>query len=306
MSARELAGRLEVSERTIHRDMEALSAAGVPVVAERGSNGGWSLLEAYRTNLTGLNQSEVQALFLTQPPRLLADLGLRAAAEGALVKLLASLPGTQRRDAEFMRARIHIDGAGWKQTVETVPCLPLIQEGLWREKKLRVLYERSDHVCVERVVNPLGLVAKGSTWYLVAEVDGDFRTYRISRVQEAAILDEPSERPDDFDLAGYWEQSKADFQTNLPRYPARFRIASSILFFFQGMLRYSRVERVEPPDADGWQVVDLMFDVEEEALLYGSGYGGLVEVLEPVELRDKVKAQAQAVIALYEDAGTKS
>ncbi|MBZ0293183.1 MAG: YafY family transcriptional regulator [Anaerolineae bacterium] len=307
MSARELAERLEVSQRTIHRDMEALSTAGVPVIAERGSNGGWSLLEAYRTNLTGMTQSEIQALFLSQPPRLLADLGLRGAAEGALVKLLASLPSTQRQDAEFMRARIHIDGAGWKQTVESVPCLPLIQEGLWRERKLRVLYERSDHVCVERVVDPLGLVAKGSTWYLVAEVEGDVRTYRISRVQDATILEEPSARPEGFDLAGYWEQSKADFQANLPRYPARFRIASSILFFFQGMLRYARVERVEPPDADGWQVVDIVFDVEEEALLYGSGYGGMVEVLEPVELRDKVKAQARAVLTLYGiDDSTKS
>src|SRR5690349_10318227 len=106
-SARELAERLEVSERTIHRDMEALSTAGVPVIAERGSQGGWSLLEAYRTNLTGLNQAEIQALFLTQPPRLLTDLGMRQVAEGALVKLLASLPMAQRGDAEFMRARIH-------------------------------------------------------------------------------------------------------------------------------------------------------------------------------------------------------
>src|SRR5262245_108945 len=124
MTARGLAERLEVSERTIHRDMEALSMAGVPVIAERGANGGWSLLEAYRTNLTGLNQAEIQALFLTQPPHVLSDLGMRQAAEGALVKLLASLPTPQRQDAEFMRARIHVDGAGWKQSVESVPCLP--------------------------------------------------------------------------------------------------------------------------------------------------------------------------------------
>ena len=299
MSARELAERLEVSERTIHRDMEALSVAGVPVIAERGANGGWSLLEDYRTNLTGLNQAEIQALFLTQPPRLLTDLGMRQAAEGALVKLLASLPTTQRQDAEFMRARIHVDGAGWKQSVESVPCLPVIQDALWREKKLRLLYERGDQVCVERVVDPLGLVAKSSAWYLIAGVEGEIRTYRISRVRDATILDEASLRPDGFDLAGYWEQSKAEFQAGLPRYPARFRIAASILPFFHGMLRYARVEKVEPPDADGWQVVDIVFDVEAEALLYGSGYGGLVQVLEPVDLREKVVAQARAVLAVY-------
>lgn len=299
MNTRELAERLEVSERTIHRDMEALSTAGVPVVSERGAHGGWSLLEAYRTNLTGLNQAEIQALFLTQPPRLLNDLGMRQAAEGALVKLLASLPARQQQDAAFMRARIHVDGAGWKQTVEHVPCLPAVQDALWREKKLRLLYERGDGICVERVADPLGLVAKSGAWYLIAEVDGEARTYRISRVQNATLIDEASQRPDDFDLAAYWEQSKADFQANLPRYPARFRIASSILGFFQGMLRYGRVEHVEPPDADGWQVVNLVFDVEEEALLYGSAYGGLVEVLEPVDLRDKIVERAKAVLEIY-------
>jgi predicted DNA-binding transcriptional regulator YafY len=297
-SARELAERLEVSARTIHRDMDALSMAGVPVIAERGAHGGWSLLEAYRTNLTGLNQAEIQALFLTQP-RLLTDLGMRQAAEGALVKLLASLPTSQRQDAEFMRARIHVDGAGWKQSVETVPCLPVIQDALWREKKVHLLYERGDQVCVERIVDPLGLVAKSSAWYLIAGVEGEIRTYRISRVQNATILDEANLRPDGFDLATYWEQSKADFQANLPRYPARFRIAASILSFFQGMLRYGRVEKVEPPDADGWQIVDIVFDVEAEALLYGSGYGGLVEVLEPLDLREKVMNQARAVLAVY-------
>ena len=299
MSARALAERLEVSERTIHRDMEALSMAGVPVIAERGANGGWSLLEDYRTNLTGLNQAEIQALFLTQSPRLLTDLGMRQAAEGALVKLLASLPTVQRQDAEFMRARIHVDGAGWKQSVESVPCIRAIQDALWQEKKLHLSYERGDQVCVERVVDPLGLVAKSGAWYLVAGVEGEIRTYRVSRVRGATILDEASQRPDGFDLAGYWEQSKAEFQANLPRYPARFRVASSILPFFQGMLRYARVERVEAPDADGWQVVDILFEVEDEALLYGSGYGGLVEVIEPVDLREKIMDQARAVLAVY-------
>jgi predicted DNA-binding transcriptional regulator YafY len=275
-----------------------LSIAGVPVIAERGANGGWSLLEAYRTNLTGLNQAEIQALFLTQP-RLLTDLGLRQAAEGALVKLLASLPTPQRQDAEFMRARIHVDGAGWKQNVENVPCLPAIQDALWREKKVRLLYERSDQVCVERIADPLGLVAKSGAWYLIAGVEGEIRTYRISRVQNATILDEPSSRPDGFDLAGYWAQSKVDFQAGLPRYPARFRIATSIFPFFQGMLRYARVEKVEPPDANGWQIVDIVFDVEDEALLYGSGYGGLVEVLEPLDLREKIVDQARALLAVY-------
>src|SRR5690349_23068717 len=130
VTARELARRLEVSQRTILRDMEALSGAGVPVVPERGTGGGWRLLEEYRTNLTGLNEAEIQALFLTKPPRLLADLGLDRASEAALIKLLAALPTGSRRRAEDIRTRIHIDVPGWRPSEETARYLPLLQEAV--------------------------------------------------------------------------------------------------------------------------------------------------------------------------------
>src|SRR5215468_2621132 len=183
MTASDLARRMEVCERTIHRDMEALGAAGVPVLADRGSGGGWRLLEGYRTNLTGLNEVEVQALFLSNPPRLLADLGLEKASDAALLKLLAALPAMQRDGAEYVRQRIHVDVAGWRQSEEAVPLLPVLQEAVWRERKLRFTYLRGDGVMVERVVDPLGLVAKGSIWYLVAAVEGEPRSYRISRLK---------------------------------------------------------------------------------------------------------------------------
>src|SRR5215211_1603985 len=126
LTARNLAHRLEVSERTIHRDMEALSGAGIPVVAERGTGGGWSLLGEYRTNLTGLNEAEIQSLFVTKPARLLADLNLEKASEGALLKLLAALPSVYRRGAEYARQRIYIDVGGWNRSEETVPLLHLL------------------------------------------------------------------------------------------------------------------------------------------------------------------------------------
>lgn len=168
ITARELAQRLGVSARTIHRDMEALSGAGVPVLAERGTGGGWHLLEEYRTNLTGLSDAEVQALFLTSPGRLFADLGLARATDGALIKLLAALPTRHRHRAEDVQQRIHIDVAGWRQIEGTVPTLPLVQEAIWGERKLRIVYQRGEGRDVERIVDPLGLVAKGSLWYLVA------------------------------------------------------------------------------------------------------------------------------------------
>src|SRR3954452_14821897 len=189
LTAGALAERLEVSTRTIHRDMEALSMAGVPVYAERGAGGGWVLPDSFRTDVTGLTEAEIQALFVSMPARLLADLGLRQASEGALVKLLAALPAVARHDAEQARRRIHIDGAGWHQSAETVPALGAVQEAVWLDRKIGLSYQRGDGTTIGRVVDPLGLVAKGRLWYLVAAVDGAPRTYRVSRVLAAEILD---------------------------------------------------------------------------------------------------------------------
>jgi predicted DNA-binding transcriptional regulator YafY len=162
MTARELATRLELSERTVYRDMDALSAVGVPVSTERGKGGGCLLLDGYRTNLTGLNDAEIQALFLTNAPRLLADLGLRRAGEAALIKLLATLPAVSRRDAEFVQQRILVDTAGWNRPEEAIPSLPILQEAIWQERKVRLTYRRPNSTPGERLVDPLGLVAKGS------------------------------------------------------------------------------------------------------------------------------------------------
>src|SRR5262245_49518363 len=200
LTARYLAKRLEVSERTIHRDMEALGTAGVPVVADRGVGGGWRLVEGYRANVSGLTEAEVQALFVTRPSRLLADLRLDKASDGALVKLLSVLPAVNRRGAELARQRIHIDVSGWSRSREPVPHLPTLQQAVWSDRRLRILYDR-DGCASERVLDPLGLVAKGSTWYLVARVENDIRSYRVSRICEAAILDQSFVRPPEFDLA---------------------------------------------------------------------------------------------------------
>src|SRR5262245_6476098 len=225
MTARALADRLEVSERTIHRDMESLSAAGVPVVAERGLGGGWSLLGEYRTNLTGLNEAEIQALFLARSPQLLDDLGLGKAAEAAFIKLFASVPPATRHDAESASQRIYVDVSGWNRSEESVPLLPLLQEAVWQERKVRFKYQRGfDCDDVERVVDPLGLVAKGSVWYLVAMIDGDIRNYRVSRMLEAELIDQTFIRPESFNLVTHWHQSAVEFESKLPRYHAKVRV----------------------------------------------------------------------------------
>lgn len=299
MTAHELAKRLEVSERTIHRDMEALSTAGVPVIAERGVGGGWSLLEAYQTNLTGLTETEIQAVFLTKPARLLTDLGLQQASEAALIKLLAALPSLSRRDAEHVRQRIHIDAAGWHNPEEAVPYLPTLQDAIWQERKLHLTYQRGDDTTVERLIDPLGLVAKGSVWYLVAAVEGEMRTYRVSRVQSARVTDQSCVRPPDFDLAAHWEQSSADFMANLPRYPATIRVSPAILSYMRFAGRYARIEHADPPDADGWIRLSMLFEEEHSACEYVLGFGSQIEVVEPEALREKVIQAAESILALY-------
>jgi len=299
VTSRELARRLEVSERTIHRDMDALGAAGIPVYAERGAGGGWALSEAYQTNLTGLNEAEIQALFLATPPQLLADLGLHQAADAALIKLMAALPTISRRDAEFARQRIHVDGAGWLRAREAVPFLSTVQEALWQDRKLRLTYQRGDDSTDERLVDPLGLVAKGSIWYLVAAVEGAARTYRVARVRAADVTDQPCERPASFDLAAHWEQSSIEFRANLPRYPATLRADPAALPALHAPGRYARVDHVGGPDAEGRLRVDMLFEEEHNACEYVLSFGPRIEVLEPQSLRELVRQAAEGIVALY-------
>ncbi|HEV2803119.1 MAG TPA: YafY family protein [Pyrinomonadaceae bacterium] len=299
LTARDLAGRLEVSARTIHRDMEALSGAGIPVVAERGTGGGWSLVGEYRTNLTGLNEAEIQSLFAIKPSRLLADLNLDKAAEGAFLKLLAALPSMYRRGAEYARQRIHVDVTGWTRAEETVPHLHALQEAIWQERRARITYARGECEAVERVVDPLGLVAKGSVWYLVAGVEGEVRSYRVSRVRGVEVLTEACRRPLDFDLATFWEQSAAEYRARLPNYRARVRVRQEIVARMPYAGRFARIERTGESDGDGRVEVWLGFDAEEMACEYALSFGTQLEVLEPATLRERVEATAQSVVDFY-------
>jgi predicted DNA-binding transcriptional regulator YafY len=306
LTAGELARRLEVSERTIQRDMDALSTAGVPVVAERGSGGGWALVEGYRTNLTGLNGEEVQTLFAGLPDRLLADLNLGRASDAAHVKLLAALPPSSREAAEYARSRIHVDVAGWGSSEESLPHLHTIQEAVWQGRKLLLGYgagRRDEAAPVERAVDPLGLVAKGGVWYLVARAGGEVRSYRVSRVASARLAREPAERPEDFDLAAFWAGSMARFREEMPRFHATFRAHGSVLHLLRYAGRFSRLEEASEPDDAGWATVRMRFQFEEDACGLALSFGTKVEVVEPADLRAKILKMAEEVVAFYEAEG---
>ncbi len=218
MTAKELATKLEVSERTILRDMDALSHAGIPIISDRGKDGGWRLLDNFRTHLSGLNTDDVKSLFLFPSEELLKDLGFNKQTLDTRQKLLASIPETFQEEAQVSWERIHIDSGTWRQTKESVHALKTVQQAVWESKRLTIVYKQANGEQKERLVEPLGLVAKGNRWYLVASRNGELRNYRVSRIHTAKIEDETFRRPLDFNLADYWEQSKKEFIQNLPQY----------------------------------------------------------------------------------------
>src|SRR5215469_17692389 len=211
LSSREIAERLEISERTAHRDMEALCTAGIPLVAYRGAQGGWELEKGWRTQVPGLDEAELRALLMAQP-RVVGHSRLAAAAESALNKVMAALPGPMREQAAVMRERLHVDPTGWWETGEDLSMLSMVQDAVARERQLAFDYVRADGERSARTVDPLGLVAKGQTWYLVARGSTGLRTFRVSRMTGATVLASGFERPAKFDLAEYWARTTAELE----------------------------------------------------------------------------------------------
>lgn len=297
-TARELASRLEVSERTIHRDMDALSAAGVPVVAVRGPHGGWQLDEDWRTEVPGLDEAELRALLLAQP-RIVGDARLASAAERAIDKLLAALPAALRARAATMRQRLHVDTTGWFGRGEQLDALPIVQEALSRDRKLRIEYCKKSRERSCRVVDPLGLVAKGPVWYLVANTEKGYRTFRLSRIERAEMLEDACERPADFDLAQHWKLSTAAFVESR-RFGARLHAepgAAEIL------ARWFRSTPAGQMPGDPWVTVDVEFDDEEQAMFVVLGFGSRVEVVEPLSLRERVREEVVKAASHHEMIG---
>jgi predicted DNA-binding transcriptional regulator YafY len=302
LSAQRLAAELEVSERTIYRDVEALSLAGVPVYAERGPGGGINLLDSYRTTLTGLNADEVRALFMLNIPAPLAQLGVEPELKTALLKLAAALPETQRRSREQARQRVHLDATWWFQGGVVVPHLQTIQQALWEDRKLRLVYRTYFGAEVENLVAPYGLVAKASDWHLVAEREGALRVYRVTSVKRAEILAESFTRRADFDLADYWKRWCEEYEKGRNLYWVTARIAPDLardLHLYFGDQAEAILAQAGPPDESGWVVVRLPFDWHGAARERLLGFGRAAQVLDPEPLRLSVIDFARQVLDFY-------
>jgi predicted DNA-binding transcriptional regulator YafY len=305
MSGFALARSLEVSVRTVYRDIDSLSAAGVPVYGDRGRSGGFQLREGWRTQLTGLTSGEARALLMTGLPGPAKALGLGEAAASAHLKLLATLPADWRSDAERVGARFHLDPVDWFRGTAPADHLRVVAEAVWSERRLRMRYESWTSVS-DRVVDPLGLVLKGGAWYLVARGGRrEPQTYRVAAVESAEVLEEHFVRPAKFDLAAFWDESTRRFEEGVYRDFATLRASAVGLNRLRGFspIVAQAVERtMSPPDRQGWRQVTVPIEAVEHAAREMLRLGGEAVVLEPAALRDAICATARQMLAAYDSA----
>lgn len=302
MTARALARELEVSERTIYRDLDALSAAGVPVYADRGPGGGCALLPDYRTQLTGLTDDELRALFMVSIPAPLIELGLSHELRAAIHKLAAALPGARRAEEQHVRQRIYLDWSPWFHAVEPVPHLGVVQQAVWQSRRLELTYRLLFDTQATWTVEPLGLVGKAGLWYLVAARDGKPLVYQLARVVEVRGCDQTFERPPDFDLEDFWHSWSIAHEASRAVFPVRLRVAPDLIALlphYFGTQVQAAIAAAGQPDAHGWRTITLSFESFEAARTRILGFGYAVEVLWPMALRLSVHDFAQQIVAGY-------
>jgi predicted DNA-binding transcriptional regulator YafY len=301
MSATELAAEFEVSVRTIFRDIDQLSAAGIPVYAERGRAGGFKLLDGYRTKLTGMTQSEAETLFLAGLPGPAAELGLADLLATARLKLMAALPATMQPKAERIAARFHLDPAGWFRGAAPSVLLPEIARAVWNENYLRIRY-RSGGDAYARKLGPLGLVLKGGAWYLVAQSGKALRTYRASNIVEAEVLDETFARPKVFDLAAHWTKSSRDYEAGLYRESAHVRLSPkgcALLELLGPHVEAAARASASAADGDGWVNCTIAIEAADFGIRELMRLGGEIEVLAPAALRTQMARAGRQIAEIH-------
>jgi predicted DNA-binding transcriptional regulator YafY len=304
LTAHELASSLEVSERTIYRDIVSLQAAGVPVYGDAGPAGGYRLLDGYQTRLTGLTTAEAQALFLAGAPAAVAELGLGTVLASAELKLRAALPAGLRERVAVIRDRFHLDAPGWYAETDTAPHLAAVADAVWNQQRIQVRYRRwVAPTDVTRTLDPHGIVLKAGRWYLVARGDGQFRTYRVNQILGLTLLGEQFDRDREFELASYWDSYLTEFRARLYQGEATVRLSRQAREQLYTQTSPVVIRSIEdsagPPDEHGWVTavvpIESLPHAHGEFLRLGSG----VEVLAPQALRELMRDTAHALAELY-------
>jgi len=299
MSTRQIAERLEISQRTAHRDMESLCAAGVPLIAHRGAQGGWELEKGWRTQVPALDQAELEGLLMARTGSL-GSTKLRAAAQRAFDKLMAALPAASRSHAESLLARLHFDPSGWRMPGEDLSMLPIVQDALARDRKLTFTYTRADGETTSRTAEPMGIVCKQSVWYLVAQTAAGMRTFRISRIRGAVVLAQPFQRPAGFDLAEYWKASTARLLDKREAVRVTLALSPKGVAAFRDWRPLHAAEH-HPAAAHlgpDWLVFQVEFDDFPLARFAVLGLGSNAMVLAPESLRSEIESEAKRLLEI--------
>jgi len=298
VSAADLAREFEVSVRTIHRDIDQLSAAGIPVYAERGRTGGFALLDGYRTKLTGLTQPEAESLFLAGLPGPAAQLGLAGVLSAARLKLIAALPAHVQPGAQRIAERFHLDPVAWFRGADPLPQLQTVAQAVWNERWLKLNYRNSGEIYA-RKLGPLGVVLKGGVWYCVAQSGKSVRTYRVAQMLDVAVTDEPFVRPSKFDLAAHWEKSSRDYERGLYRESAEVRLSPQGLHLLEQLGPYTMEvasKSAGKADRRGWMRCTLPIESIETGARELLRLREHVEILNPPALRSEIKTQLTTLL----------
>lgn len=303
MTAKTLAQELEVSERTIYRDIDALCTAGVPIYSETGQDGGYGLLDSYRTSLTGLTTEEVRALFMLNMPTPLSALGVAHALKTAMLKLAAALPAERRHEEERVRQRFYLDSIWWGQGEEMPPHLQTVHQAVWQDRKVRLTYHVGPVLMVGQVVEPYGLVAKAGVWHLVCVQHGSIRVYRVADLVDAQLTAEPFVHPAEFGLATFWTDWCRAQEQNAAAYVVQLRVApdfvAALPSYFGARIR-EQLAQAKPPAPDGWLTLEVTFESLEAARNRLLDFGGGVEVIKPLALRKSILDFASQTVAVYQ------
>ncbi|MGL5379847.1 helix-turn-helix transcriptional regulator [Clostridium sp.] len=297
LTANDLAKRLEVSVRTIYRDVESLSSLGIPIFTDRGSNGGIKLLGDYQTTLTGINKDEIYSLFIPTGDKILEDLGIKKVKHSTMLKLLGSSSASQLSEIKNIQNYIYIDMYSWGENPIKIDTdiLSTLQTGIWNSKVLNIVYRKINET-KNVILNPLGLVCKRGIWYLIGENSEIIKTYKVSNIESALVTDESFDRPSDFNLEKHWKSSTSNFKNSIPKHTFTFKVNPSIINHIKER-QFISISNIKIEDDDVY--MDIKFDAIFQGLEFAFGYGKDIEIISPTTAIDDMKKISSEILDLY-------
>lgn len=299
LTANDLAKRLEVSVRTIYRDIESLSSLGIPIFTERGTNGGIKLLGDYKTTLSGINKDELYSLFIPTGDKVLDDLGIGKLKDSTIIKLLGNSSSYQMNEIKNIQNYIFIDMYTWGENpikVDTA-ILSILQEGIWNSKVLNIVYRKINET-KNVILNPLGLVCKRGIWYLIGENNEIIKTYKVSNIESALLTDTLFDRPKDFNLEKHWKSSTSNFKASIPKHTFTFKVNPSIVNNIKTR-QFISISNIVVEDDNIY--MDINFDAIFQGIEFAFGYGKDIEIIYPIDARAEIKKKCYEITKLYSD-----